>query len=298
MSLRSQLKETALVLEIGSGSAPWPRADVLVDRFYQDDSGQRGGAEIYKDRRPLIVAAGEHLPFVDKAFDYVYCKHVIEHAEDIVAFLEEMSRVGKGGYLECPNPALERVLDPPQHLWYISNVNGRLRIHPKTETSRITGPYDRFYFHMMSDHFIIKHYWDWFVVKVEWTDRIEYEMCPSLDPVLVEPLPEERVADVVTEQKIRVLGRAWYDAVKEKVQNEIKGRLNSSSVGRVALQLRRRLRHKRRMLSGKVRIGLAELEPLLCCPYCKEKLTKSLTSYRCIPCGHEYPIQNGAAVFL
>ena len=129
MSYKDKIADDALVLEIGSGSSPWERSDVLLDRFYVDDTGQRGGNDLYLDQRPMIVASGEKLPFRDKSFDFIYCNHVIEHALDIGAMLDEMSRVAKAGYLECPNPALEKILDQDQHP-VVLRMQPKLHLNP------------------------------------------------------------------------------------------------------------------------------------------------------------------------
>ncbi len=286
----SHLSSNALVLEIGSGGSPKPRADVLVDRFYIDDLGHRSGQEIYKDKRPLIIADGERLPFADKSFDYVYCVHVIEHVDNPAAFLKEMSRVAKAGYLECPNPALERVLDVPQHQWYITNSNGKLLIHPKTKDSTITGYFDKLYFHALSDHFIIRHYRDLFTVRLEWTDRIEYEMCPQIESVLLEPISEQLLEERTKKQKIGTLALALKDALKDVVLDKVMG-------NKTLLEGYRSFRRKQRAILN-ARVTLADLEPLLCCPYDREKLTKTKTTYDCHHCGREYLIKDGVPVFL
>ena len=292
------LDEAALVLEVGSGAGPWSRSDVLVDRFYIDDSGQRGGATIHRDHRPLLIAAGERLPFVDKAFDFVYCRHVIEHAEDIAAFLGEMSRVGKSGYLECPNPALERVLDQPQHLWYIANNSGRLLIHPKTKMTQIATCHDRLYFHMMSDHLLIRNYWDLFVVKLDWHDRIDFELCSNLAQVLAVEPPEQAVAARVTSERVGVLRRAWLGAVREDVRGSLVRRLKSMPVGPMAVWLRRTLRARRAKLLRGRGSRPENLDVLLCCPHCRGPLTHNALEYVCRDCAGAYPIKGGVPVFL
>jgi SAM-dependent methyltransferase len=284
------LSNDALVLEIGSGANPQKRSDILIDRFYIDSIGHRHGQEIYKDKRPLIVADGERLPFIDKAFDYVYCVHVVEHTDNPAAFLDEMSRVSKAGYLECPNPALEKILDAYQHLWYITNDNGKLLIHPKTKDNCITGTYDKLYFHTLFSHYLARHYWDMFTVMLNWTDHIEYKMCPDVDSVIL-PLAENSIEERMQEQKIKVLTRALFDAVKEKVALKI-------AENKPLLKSLRDFRRRSRYTLSKARVTLANIEPLLCCPHDKGKLTKSETAYHCKDCGREYLIQDGVPIFL
>ena len=49
----------------------------------------------------------EGLPFADKAFDFVYCRHVLEDLYNPFLMCREMSRVAKAGYIETPSPLSE-----------------------------------------------------------------------------------------------------------------------------------------------------------------------------------------------
>jgi hypothetical protein len=54
-----------------------------------------------------IDPISEKLPFADKEFDFVYSRHVLEDSWNPFALCEEMSRVGKSGYIETPSPIVE-----------------------------------------------------------------------------------------------------------------------------------------------------------------------------------------------
>ncbi len=96
-----------LVLDVGSGGNPHPAADVILDKYI--DPIHRQGAQLRSDR-PLVLADAGKMPFRDKAFDFVVAFHVLEHVRDPRAFLEELQRVGKAGYIETPNVFFERIV--------------------------------------------------------------------------------------------------------------------------------------------------------------------------------------------
>jgi len=111
--LSARLPHKAKVLEIGSGSNPWFRSDVLCEKFLDDDT-ERGGP-LVRDRRPLIEADACNMPFEDKSFDFVFCSHIMEHVEDVEGFLKEIQRVGKAGYLETSNYFFEQTVGTTTH---------------------------------------------------------------------------------------------------------------------------------------------------------------------------------------
>lgn len=93
------IPKDAKVLDIGPGTVPFPRADTVVD--FQDTFG------IPKEKLVLCDLASEPLPFDDKSFDYIYCRHVLEDMVTPFPLCAEMSRVGKAGYIETPSPLAE-----------------------------------------------------------------------------------------------------------------------------------------------------------------------------------------------
>jgi hypothetical protein len=87
------------VLEIGPGQKPLRAATVFVDwQAWPQLAG-----------RPLHVLDlnQEPLPFADKSFDFVYCRHTLEDLYNPFWVCREMSRVGKAGYVETPSPLAE-----------------------------------------------------------------------------------------------------------------------------------------------------------------------------------------------
>lgn len=99
------------ILEIGPGYTSFPLSTHFVD---------------YIDRRPhtvIVDVSKESLPFKDKEFDFVYCRHVIEDMYNPFLLLNEINRVSNAGYFETPSPLIEmsRYIDDghPQYRGYI-----------------------------------------------------------------------------------------------------------------------------------------------------------------------------------
>ena len=97
--LTDRLPAGARVLELGPGTQPFRRADVFVD--FQDV------ATVPADKLVKLDMATQRLPFEDKSFDFVVCRHMLEDMYNPFPVCEEMSRVAKAGYIETPSPVAE-----------------------------------------------------------------------------------------------------------------------------------------------------------------------------------------------
>jgi SAM-dependent methyltransferase len=125
------------VLEIGPGGNPHPRADVFLEKRFDDRTvaeRQRAFTPPLKISKEIVFYEGGRFPFHDKQFDYIICSHVLEHVEDIDAFLGEISRVGHRGYLEYPTIYYDYVYNFPEHITLVLQRNDVLYWMPKAET--------------------------------------------------------------------------------------------------------------------------------------------------------------------
>ena len=127
----------ASVLEIGPGAVPFVRSTQFVDRLAR--TGLPG---------PLhrLDVVREPLPFADKAFDFVYCRHTVEDLAYPDLLLSEMNRVARAGYIETPSPIAEltRGVDGPRygrqvpyrgyihHRWIVWASGGSLHLMEKS----------------------------------------------------------------------------------------------------------------------------------------------------------------------
>lgn len=166
-------RRSCKVLEIGSGSTPDPRADVLVDRHIRDNRERNRAEPIWRDSRPLIAADGAALPFGDKSFDLVLAIGVLEHAEAPTRFLDEMARVGKRGIVQVPTTFAERILFRPFHKYTFSLDGNTLVIRPKNFPNVFGGLFD-YLTHFDPD-------FTQFMGKNRWLFNLVYEWegCPS-----------------------------------------------------------------------------------------------------------------------
>lgn len=99
------------VLEIGPGSKRFPSATDFVDWCEIKDIPAEHFWKIDLNEDPL--------PFENKSFDLVYCRHVVEDMAYPFPLIKEMSRVAKAGYIETPSPLCEmtRGVDGNAPLW-------------------------------------------------------------------------------------------------------------------------------------------------------------------------------------
>ncbi len=125
------IKRGDKVLEIGPGSDPVRRSNVLLEKFIGDNKHRRGDFRIYP-HQTVVEGDAQEMPFKDKEFDFVICCHVLEHAEDPAAFLKEVMRVGKRGYIETPSLIGEFLAPKDSHKWLLQEIDNRLVMYEKS----------------------------------------------------------------------------------------------------------------------------------------------------------------------
>jgi hypothetical protein len=100
----------ALVLDVGGGARPFPRADWVIDLAAYEDRGLLGwdgerGEERFHAATWVQrdICAREPWPFTARQFDFAVCSHTLEDVRDPVWVCAELQRVARAGYIEVPS---------------------------------------------------------------------------------------------------------------------------------------------------------------------------------------------------
>ena len=111
----SRIKPTDKVLDVGGWAQPLKRADAVIDiKPYATRPANalcQGMRQRFGESRWVVQDICDHKkpwPFKDKEFDYVVCAHTLEDVRDPFYVCEEIQRVGKAGFIECPSRFYEQ----------------------------------------------------------------------------------------------------------------------------------------------------------------------------------------------
>ncbi len=279
-----KIKPGDLVLEIGSGNNPNPRSDILCDRYVHDNGERAGEFDIVIDR-PFVVADGYRLPFADKTFDYVICSHIVEHMGDPKAFLAEVTRVAKAGYIDVPSAASERVFGWDIHHWYCGKKGNALVLQRKTEGEQFGG----FFHRLVADQIWFRRFFE--EHESEWYVQFEWEGTILL-----------RVMRPMSQDEIHALDeRAWkrLRSAKPELLKDIQFFI-AWMRRRIQRKLRKEIKRSywaflRTVFPGKI---VARLLPQIVCPACQGVLHGNDHGIVCSSCRTRYLVEQGVPILL
>ncbi len=130
------------VLDMGSGHMPFPLATHLADISLSDGTTGRAGAAFrHVDGKPAYEVRVEATGFADKQFDFVYCSHVLEHADDPAAACRELMRIARRGYIETPTKGKDALMGSARvsnHRWHVELL-GRTLVFTEYEERDLAG---------------------------------------------------------------------------------------------------------------------------------------------------------------
>jgi SAM-dependent methyltransferase len=249
---------SALVLEVGAGGNPYPRANVLLDAY--EATRERHWAPLTSDR-PTVLGFVENLPFKDHAFDFVIAAHVLEHSADPARFIAELQRVAKAGYIEVPDAFMERINPYMDHRLEITCRKNQLVIRKKEswqQDTEVIELYENRVKPVLTVDLIPRHPFE-FHVRYYWENEISYVIInPDTDagwtaPVIV------RAAPTMT-----MLGR-----IRQITRDFLRG-----------------------LLSQRQRNATLDLLPLLRCTTCHaSNLSRTADTVHCVKCGTSFPVR-------
>jgi Methyltransferase domain len=164
--------DAGLVLEVGSGQSPHPRADVLVDKYVADDFERPQETEI-EVAKPFVVGDGQQLPFSDGSFAYAIALHVLEHATEPERFAHELGRVARAGFVQVPSSVSELTFGWPYHPWLIEREEDTLVFRPRDGRR---APFGEMFHRAYTESALLRNWWaanrSLFHHSVEWRDEL------------------------------------------------------------------------------------------------------------------------------
>ncbi len=262
--LRLPVGDDALVLEVGSGGNPFPRANVLLDAY--EESQERHWEPLVRDR-PTVLGFGENLPFRDKAFDFVIAAHVLEHSTAPERFLAELERVAHAGYIETPDAFMERVNPYKDHRLEVTLRDDCLLIRKKQawiHDPELVELYEQRAKRWLTQETIPGHPAE-FHVRYFWKDKIRFRI---LNPQ----------ADAT-----------WPAATSHRVLAQARGlksKIRHAALGATQWLFSQRARNRR-----------INLMPLLRCPGCHGlELSRQESVIACNDCAAAYEVRQGMFV--
>jgi uncharacterized protein YbaR (Trm112 family) len=264
--LHCPVTKDALVLEVGSGGKPYPRADVLLDAY--ENTRERNWAPLKTDR-PTVLGFVERLPFRDKTFDFVIASHVLEHSADPEQFISELQRVARAGYIEVPDAFFERINPLLDHHLEITQRDGRLLIRKKPKhvvDQDLVELYEDRAKKYMTRELFVGHPFA-FHVRYYWQEKIDFVIAnPEIDAVWFAGESQDAM-------EATTLGPS---ALRNRLQSVV---LN-------VFQTLRQGRHR-----------TINLEKLLRCPVCmNDELVTEINRICCSKCNRIYPVRGGVPV--
>lgn len=264
------IKGSALVLDVGAGGNPIPRADVLLDRL--TGAEHRCGESMMIDR-PAVFGDASRMPFKDKAFDFVIASHILEHMAAPERFLEELQRVGKAGYIETPNALFERLQPFDIHCLEVLERDGVLHIHKKRRP--VEDPYLGTKQMLAEGTSWGRHMFECpqeFHVRYFWNENIRYQVeNPEVSCDWIEAINDRREVGQVKDSYLT---------------DETGWRAYGLAVINLWHVCRRAIRHRN-----------FDLLSILACPACGDGLQAHGAVLHCGGCGVAYPYTNGIPDF-
>lgn len=128
-----RVSKNDLVIDIGSGDKPFWRANVFFDNLSLDNLQRSTYGNTISTVGNFINGDITKTNFKDKAFDFSYCSHLLEHVERPDLAIKEITRISKTGYIEVPNGLIDFINPFFTHLWFVFLYKNKLVFFRKSD---------------------------------------------------------------------------------------------------------------------------------------------------------------------
>lgn len=176
------LHKNDIVVDVGGGSNPLKRANIVVDLFPDQTLHRTGKLHLYEHQK-FIKADIEDLSevFTDKSIDFLFTQQTLEHVNDPARACEEIMRVAKRGFIDVPRVTTELHMGSPEHKWYIDLIDNVLIFRKKAV---INNGSPSFYWYALNSYWIDHevallmdyYYRNVSCVQLLWEDKFLYKV--------------------------------------------------------------------------------------------------------------------------
>lgn len=172
----------ARILDVGGWHAPCNYATHLVDIMPLETLKRSAGygdceLRVTPETYHRLDICADPLPFPDRSFDFVVCRHTLEDLRDPIAVCREMNRVGRAGYIETPSRVYESTKGV-ERPWWCGHYHHRWLV--EVSGSRVSFQFKPHNLHASRAFYFRRWPWQqmrdrYRVVSLLWEGSFEYE---------------------------------------------------------------------------------------------------------------------------
>lgn len=169
-----KIKKGERVIDLGSGDKPFWRADVFLDKLSLGNGQRFSSSGAVKGLGLFMDGDITETPFKDKAFDFSFCSHVLEHVEKPELAIKEIVRISKRGFIELPDGMAEMMVPYQSHLWFIFLNNNQLVFLRKSKRMHNALRENNYKYRYLVKYFK-RHF-----IRLYWERTIKYKIIDGL----------------------------------------------------------------------------------------------------------------------
>ncbi len=169
-----KIKKGERVIDLGSGDKPFWRADIFLDKLSLGNVQRFSSSGPVKELGLFVDGDLTKTPFKNKAFDFSFCSHVLEHVEKPELAIKEIVRISKRGFIELPDGMAEMMVPYQSHLWFIFQSNNQLVFVRKSKRMHNALRENNYKYRYLVKYFK-KHF-----IRLYWEETIKYKIIDGL----------------------------------------------------------------------------------------------------------------------